>query len=268
MHNLHSASSFVDRIRLNALLGQRTSSWLQAIPSRGPFDLTLTADEMQAALMFRLGIPLAHNDDLCPVCDDHKPLDRLGHHQVTCSTGGFVVVRHNRLRDALIRLCLAAGLAPQKEMGCSFGDPTRPADILVNDWSRGKAGAFDITAVSPLTSENLHGAGDSDVISKAAAGKHADNDDKCAELGWICVPLAVDTYGQWCDEAHLAFSEIAMRLAVQTKVSFSSALSSIYNTLALVLVRQNARAILARRSLSSSVGAREVLQLAHSFDRS
>ena len=266
-HDLHSAASFVDCIRLNALLGQRTSSWLQAMPSRGPFDLTLSADEMQAALMFRLGVPLAHNGDVCPVCDDHKPLDHLGHHAVTCSTGGFVVVRHNRLRDAMVKLASAAGLAPQKEMGSSFGDPSRPADLLINDWSLGKAGAFDITAVSPLTSENLHGAGDSDVVSKAAAGKHADNDEKCAALGWTCIPIAVDTYGQWCDEAHQAFSQIAMRLSVQTRVSVSKALSSIYHTLSLVLVRQNARAILARRCLSRSVGAREVLQLACSLDR-
>ena len=105
------------------------------------------------------------------------------------------------------------------------------------------------------------------MVSKAAESKHHDNDSKCAKLGWSCIPLAVDIYGQWCEEAHLTFSDIAMRLAVQTRVSFSAALSSIYNTLAVVLVRQNASAILARRVLRFSVGAREVLQLAHSYDR-
>jgi len=220
---------------------------------------------MQAALMHRLGIPLAQNGDICPVCDD-RALDPLGHHHVTCSTGGFVVVRHNRVRDALLKLCMLAGLSPQKEQGCSFGDKSRPADILLPDWSLGKAGALDLTVVSPLTSENIHGAGDSDVVSKAAEAKHRANDTSCASLGWSCIPVAVDIYGQWCDEAHQTFADIAMRLAVQTRVSFSATLSSIFNTLGVVLVRQNARAILARR-VHLSVGAREVLQLAHSHDR-
>ena len=123
---LFENSSLADQIRLNSLLSQRTSAWLQAIPSRGPIDLVLSADQTQVALMQRLGIPLAQNGDICPVCDGHRLLDHLGHHHVTCSTGGFVVVRHNRVRDSLLKLCMLAGLSPQKEQGCSFGDKSRP----------------------------------------------------------------------------------------------------------------------------------------------
>ena len=31
--------------------------------------------------------------------------------------------------------------------------------------------------------------------------KHTANDPKCAELGWRCVPLAVETYCNWGEEA-------------------------------------------------------------------
>ena len=31
--------------------------------------------------------------------------------------------------------------------------------------------------------------------------KHASNDAKCSELGWVCVPLAVEAYGCWGPEA-------------------------------------------------------------------
>ena len=88
--------------------------------------------------------------------------------------------------------------------------------------------------------------------------------DKCAALGWVCVPLAVDTYGQWCDEAHQAFAEVAIRLSTRTKVTFSSALSSIFNTLGVVLARHNAIAVLARRAKPFSIGAREVLSASSS----
>ena len=66
----------------------------------------------------------------------------------------------------------------------------------------------------------------------------------------------------------LSFNEIAMRLSARTKVSFTCALSSIYNTLGVVLARQNALAILARRSQFPRVGAHEVLRLSLSASRS
>ena len=185
----------------------------------------------------------------------------MGHHHLTCKHGGFVVSRHNRVRDALFTLASVAGMGPQKEQGAFMRDRTRPADILVNSWSLGHPAAFDLTFVSPHIQENIRDAGNIDVVERAAENKHLQNDPKCVELGWTCIPLAADTYGQWCEEAHTSFSVIASNLAVSTHVSLSSALTSIYNTLGLVLARQNARAILARRSKPNSMGAREVRHL-------
>ena len=113
--------------------------------------------------------------------------------------------------------------------------------------------------VSPLTQQLLLGAGDGDAVTVAEREKHAHNDPKCAELHWQCVPLAVDSYGQWGDEAHFAFTEIALRLSKRTKVTVSSAQHSLYNTLGVILARHNATSILARRALPYSIGAREVL---------
>lgn len=137
-------------------------------------------------------------------------------------------------------------------------DRTRPVDVLVPSWKLGKSAAFDLTVVSPLTQENISGAGDTGVVERAAEKKHEENDPKCADLGWLCVPLAVDSYGQWCVEAHQAFAEIALRLSTRTKVTFARALASILNTLALILARHNATALLARRAHRFSIGAREV----------
>ena len=48
--------------------------------------------------------------------------------------------------------------------------------------------------------------------------KHGANDAKCAELGWVSIPLAVETYGCLDTEAKWAFSQLASRLA--TKQNF------------------------------------------------
>jgi hypothetical protein len=262
--SLVAGASIVDRIRLHSVSSSRSSAWLQALPCRGPFDLTLLPNEMQIALQHRLGIPLSQAGDVCDRCSKHAELDLLGHHQLTCSTGGYVSTRHNRLRDNLSSLCSIAGLNPKKEQGASFGDLSRPADLLIDNWTLGKSAAIDLTVVSPLVIDNVKAAGAIDVISRAAALKHEENDAKCAENGWTCVPLAVDCYGQWCEEAHSFFAQLATSLSVRTSVSFSNASNLIYNTLGLVLARRNAYALLScRRPFSESVGRRELLQLSH-----
>ena len=259
--SLLDSCALADRLRISSAAAPRSSAWLLAMPCRGPLDLTLTADQVQVALQHRLGLPIAAVGERCPYCS--AALDILGHHHVTCQHGDFRTARHNRLRDSLSQLLSVAGMSPRIEQGGSERDRTRPADILVPSWKLGKSAAFDLTVISPLTKHNLSGAGGDefkyDAVSRAAALKHDENDSKCADLGWLCVPLAVDTYGQWCDEAHIAFAEIATRLSTRTRVTFSSALSSLFNTLGVVLARHNAVAILARRAKPHAIGAREVL---------
>ena len=53
-----------------------------------------------------------------------------------------------------------------------------------------------------------------DIIHKSR--KHVANDPKCAELGWTCVPLAVETYGNWGREAQETFSRLALFLLQAT----------------------------------------------------
>eukprot|EP00731_Ephydatia_muelleri_P023010 Em0015g593a len=78
-----------------------------------------------------------------------------------------------------------------------LGKLTRPADVLVADWERGRPAALDVTVASLLTPAVLNEAGMTAGAAAAASEqrKHIANDPKCQELGWVCVPLAVETYG-------------------------------------------------------------------------
>ncbi|KAL5457769.1 hypothetical protein EMCRGX_G035061 [Ephydatia muelleri] len=59
--------------------------------------------------------------------------------------------------------------------------------------------AFDITVASPVKQLISW---KQDVSAKAAEHrKHTENDPKCVELGWRCIPLAVESYGFW-DQRH------------------------------------------------------------------
>ena len=55
----------------------------------------------------------------------------------------------------------------------------------------------------------------------AEVRKHGVNDLKCSELGWVSIPLAVETYRCWGAEAQSTISYLASRLAIQLQCSKS-----------------------------------------------
>ena len=128
---------------------------------------------------------------MCALCQG-SVLDPLGHHALTCKWGGDVVSHHNKLRDTLAEACRRAHLSVKVEAGCNLTlghSHSRPADILVPNWSVGKPAAFDLSVTSPLNLNVLLEAG---LTAGAAARarelrKHEANDGKCRELGWVCL---------------------------------------------------------------------------------
>ena len=186
---------------------------------------------------------------MCLLCPD-TALDTLGHHAVTCRRGGGVVTRHNCLRDTfVVDLCRNARLSVQVEVGNNLTlDNSHPADVLVGNWDRGKPAAFDFTVSSPLSSAILSeaSANTGAAARSAEERKHRANDVKCAELGWSCVPLAVETYGAWGDEAQCNFSRLPSLLSVGSAWPKGKVLSDIYGHLNFKLMRATARALLAR----------------------
>ncbi|KAL5488938.1 hypothetical protein EMCRGX_G017965 [Ephydatia muelleri] len=52
---------------------------------------------------------------------------------------------------------------------------------------------------------------------------------KCQELGWTCIPLAVETFGHWGKEAQAVFSRLASFIAIHRASPKSSVLNSRLN---------------------------------------
>ena len=136
---------------------------------------------------------------VCPFCPNIT-LNPLGHRAVSCRHGGDVVIRHNRLRNIFAEFCRRAHLSARVEVGQGLSrvqSNSRPADVLVDAWDRAKPAAFDVTVTSLLTPATLHDTCNSAGVAahKAECRKHSSNDPKCQELEWVCVPLAVESYG-------------------------------------------------------------------------
>ena len=113
------------------------------------------------------------------------------------------------------------------------------------NWDLGKPAAFDLTIASLLNQSILNEACVT-AGSSAQVSEHASNDGKCSELGWSCIPVAVETDCCWGAESHLHLSRLASRLAARLNCSKSHATLTLFGRLNLVLVRANARALLSR----------------------
>ena len=189
----------------------------------------------------------------CSLCYDHS-LDPLGHHATTCKRGGDVVIRHNNIRDILAESFRRAGISVQCEAGSGLSHDnrrTRPADILVSNWFCSRPAALDLTVISPLNSNVIAEAGftGGSAAASTEVRKHIENDPKCEELGWICVPLAVEAYGAWGIEAQQTISRLARRLCIKTNQTMSRVISNLYGRLNMSLIRANSRAMLSRSAL-------------------
>ena len=207
-HILLESSSPDNRACLLSVEASHASSWLWIVPSRG-LGLHLESNEYQMAIRWWLGLDTSCRS-MCPFCPDTAP-DPLGHHAVTCRHGEDVVICHNHLRDEVLDLCRGAHLSVSVERGHGLTRDlahTRPADILIAGWDRGKPVALDLTITSPLCSailsESCHQAGAAALA--AEAHKLHSNGPKCQKLGCSCILLAMETYGNWGKEAHDTFS--------------------------------------------------------------
>ena len=160
-------------------------------------------------------------------------------------------MHHNSVRDVFAQFCHRARLGGQLEVGHGCGADrslSRPADILVPNWMIGKPAAFDVTVVSPLNPITLieAGARSESAADKAEVRKHKANGPKCRELGWVCIPLAVEKAGGWKPSVLLLDWRCSCNAASQRPLEAST------SRLNLTLVRCNARALLSRARLQHS----------------
>ncbi|KAL5497035.1 hypothetical protein EMCRGX_G013429 [Ephydatia muelleri] len=245
-HSIMMASSPANKARLLSSSAAHASSWLSVVPSVG-LGLHLDSSEFHTAVIWWLGMNFTARSS-CPFCPDIA-LDPLGHHAVSCRHGGDVDIRHNRLRNIIADFCRRAHLSVRIEVGRGLlgtHNYTRPADVLVDGWDRAKPAAFDVTVTSPLTPVTLNEASINEGAAALAAEtrKHAANDARCQALGWSCIPLAVETFGNWGREAQGVFSRLATLLALHQGRSKSTVVRDIYGHLSISLIES--KIILAR----------------------
>eukprot|EP00731_Ephydatia_muelleri_P011794 Em0006g688a len=223
LQGIFNRSSVADRARLLSISAPHSSSWLSVVPSEG-LGLHFEPNQYNVALKWWI-LSWIHL----------RPRANEGETQfiaITCCEMCLQIP---------VKLEVGNNLTPDH-------DHSRPADVLVHNWSLGKPAAFDFCVTSPLKSLTYSEAGVSSGVAAQASEirKHNSNDAKCVELGWVCIPLVVETYGAWGQEAVKTFAQLASRLAIACSKPKSVVINEIYGRLNTCLMRSISSAILTR----------------------
>ena len=171
LHQRH-LSHAIDEASYSALLAQapdarsralalsssirHAGDWFNVIPSSA-LGLHLQDREFRLCLQYWLGLRMSEEGARCRIC--HAVAEPFGDHQVGCGGNGDRIHRHDSIRDAVFSAAQSAALAPRREVPSLIPDTrSRPADIFLPNWKRGRPAALDVTVISTLQQLTIHGA--------------------------------------------------------------------------------------------------------------
>ena len=241
------ATSPRSKARLGCLSLAGTGDWLNANPSFA-FNLHMPGPEFRTSIRYRLGVPVYQEDGKCPACDANS--DSFGDHAIACGYQGERNSRHNILRDEIFNTAKAACLRPTKEeLGIIDEDASRPADVKIPMWIRGKDVAFDVTVSSPLSASYVERTSRDAAYTLNASfeAKHKKHGEHCRSKNVIFYPLPVQTLGSWHPESAAELKRIGDAIAKRSPIDNKTAVRHFFQRLAVLLQRGNSHLILSRQ---------------------
>ena len=190
--------------------------WLNVVPSQ-TLGLNLQNQEFRLCLDYWLGLKMSNAGTICRLCS--RQADSFGDHQVGCGGNGDRIHRHDSIRDVFFSAAQSAALAPRKEVPSLIpASNSRPADIFLPNWSRGRPAAIDVTVISTMQPLTLAGAAASPgyALQVAEDRKMAAHFEACRAVGVDFVPVTVESLGGWSEEAIANIKKIGRLLGQRT----------------------------------------------------
>ena len=177
-------------------------------------------------------------------------------HRILCIAiqGGDVIIRHNALRNTILKACTMAGWNPRPEKpGLIAKSKERPGDVFIPSLNNGKSCATDVAVTHALQPKFIHNAAE---VSAGAATRYAITvkDHKYKEvlakqdISIDFLPLVVDCFGAWDNRAIKFFKQIASSISKRTVKPYAEIISQLMEKMSVCLMRANATALLKRRS--------------------
>jgi hypothetical protein len=224
------------------------SAWLTTRPLKYQ-GLYLEDAEFIVAIKQRLGVSLFQNSPKCSSCQ--KELDEDGYHALTCKKKSETTRRHNAVRNILSNQCSFAGLNPVKEKPRLVANSKmRPADIFLPKASQDCDLWIDVAVTDPrrpnMKSKSILKPGSAaEEYSKLKHHKY----DHLVPKETKFVPVVVETFGAFAEEAHDIINLIVRKDAERNEIAYSIRKSLLYSKLSISLQKSNARSILEKQRM-------------------
>ena len=227
-HLLSTAPSIRARALALSSALPHAGNWLNGIPS-STLGLHLQDQEFRCCLRYWLGVPLHSSPYSCPEC--HNTADPFGDHHVGCGGNGDRITRHNAIRDVIFSAAQSAALAPSKEMPNLIPDSlSRPADVFLPTWSRGRPAALDVHVISPLQQQTMGEAASTPghALQVGVQRKLASHLSACRSVGVEFIPFVMETLGYLAEDSIFNFLPLKEKARVMKPPMTPNTKPSIY----------------------------------------
>ena len=230
--------------------------WLAAPPSK-TIDMHLSNAEISMAARLHLGVEVLEGNHVCRFCGE--VLDVHGVHAISCMSGGDVLLRHNRVRNAIFRYACRGRLNAELEKSGIldeegvFVDLSRPADIMVEDLGAAhgmERVALDIKVINALGAGHFADTLQGPLVAaekyREAALSRANVRARCAERGVRYEPIVFTAQGGCEKHAEAILSQIADSVANAECRGKGKVKAELLQTLSLSIAQSVAKAVLRR----------------------
>ena len=174
---------------------------------------------------YRVGLPLYAAPAPCKRCGAES--DVFGDQASFCAKGGFLIRRHNAVRDALKRQCDIGKLQVISEERYTFtGNDQKPGDLKVYNVQQNLDFLIDVSVVSPFSSNSLSKTSKKVYAAAEDMENHKIKKYKDGLLGLEPRVHFMETLGGWTKTTDYVIRRIAQCQAQNTDRSLTSLASS------------------------------------------
>ncbi len=167
--------------------------------------------------------------------------------QVVCAC----VNRDNAIRDVVFNAAQSAALGPSKETpGLVSDSASRPADVLLPNWTNGRPAALDVHVISPLQSLTLSEAARTQghALQVGVQCKLASNLPNCRSMpmGLTCIPLVAETLGGLAEDFISTIRDIGRSIGLRSGAEDKTTTKHLFGSVSIALWRGNASMLIHR----------------------
>lgn len=218
-----------------------SSNWLTCLPLKVE-GFVLNKLEFRDSLRLRYGKDLSETPSNCP-CGATYDIT----HALNCHKGGFIIIRHNEIRDFVAKtintVCNDTEVEPnlqplESEVVQSLdGDKAKPDIRARGFWRAGQHAYFDVKVINP-NSESYISTPTEKIYDRAEKDKKRKYNDRIMNVeGGTFTPLIFSVYGGVGPEAHRFIKLLCNKISYKHKQNYNDTIKYFRCKLAFLLRR-------------------------------